>query len=253
MTLSVDVLLDQLAVEGERLRSAAVAAGWDAAVPGLDWDVRTVVAHTGGVHRWATTIVRQRPQDEIDAAYRAVGTAAVEPVADGDLAEWFAAGLDELVMALREAPDDLAAFTFLPAPSPRHFWARRQAHETSIHRSDVEAASGAVTACDVEFSQDGIAELALGFAARRRNALARTGVLALAPTDGGAPWRLTFGGEKTRAEHGPTDHAADGADTVVTGASCEIYRWLWNRPADVTLSGDPEIPRLWAATVKVTW
>ena len=43
---------------------------------------------------------------------------------------------------LRSAPADLDCFTFLPAESARHFWARRQAHETAIHRVDAENAAG---------------------------------------------------------------------------------------------------------------
>ena len=40
----------------------------------------------------------------------------------------------------------MRCFAFLPAPSPLAFWARRQAHETGIHRADVESAGFACTA-----------------------------------------------------------------------------------------------------------
>jgi uncharacterized protein (TIGR03083 family) len=243
--MDIPTLLEHLESDGRRLVEAAASAGWEAPVPGLEWDVRTVVAHTSCVHRWATAVVTLRPDDEVDAARRSIEQAP----GDALLGEWFTDGLTELVAALRAAPDDLDVFTFLRAPSPRHFWARRQAHETAIHRSDVEAALGAVTACDVDFSQDGIAELVAEMGTQRRHAVARPGVLALAPTDGGDPWRLTFGGERNRAEIAPPG----GADAVVGGASCELYRWLWNRPADVTISGDLAIARSWASAVQVTW
>lgn len=32
-------------------------------------------------------------------------------------------------------------WTFLDAPSPLAFWARRQAHETAIHRADAQLAA----------------------------------------------------------------------------------------------------------------
>ena len=51
-------------------------------------------------------------------------------------------GCADLVAALAAAPDDLECWTFLPAPSPRAMWARRQAHETAIHRVDAELAAG---------------------------------------------------------------------------------------------------------------
>jgi len=40
---------------------------------------------------------------------------------------------------LASAPPDLDCLTFLAAPSPLAMWARRQAHETAIHRVDAES------------------------------------------------------------------------------------------------------------------
>ena len=39
-------------------------------------------------------------------------------------------------------PTTCECWTFLPAPSPRAMWARRQAHETAIHRVDAQLAAG---------------------------------------------------------------------------------------------------------------
>lgn len=62
-------------------------------------------------------------------------------------------GLAALVASLRAAADDLAVFTFLPSPTPRYFWARRQAHETAIDRADAQAAAGGdVTAFNPDFA-----------------------------------------------------------------------------------------------------
>ena len=46
-----------------------------------------------------------------------------------------------LIEALDSASPDLEAWTFLPAPSPLAMLARRQAHETAIHRYDAESAA----------------------------------------------------------------------------------------------------------------
>ena len=43
-------------------------------------------------------------------------------------------------------------------------WARRQAHETAIHRYDAESASGDVNGFDLDFAVDGIDEILVGFA-----------------------------------------------------------------------------------------
>ena len=58
-------------------------------------------------------------------------------------------------------------------PSPLAFWARRQAHETAVHRYDAQSAApggppAPAGAFDPAFAADGVDELIMGFAARRR-------------------------------------------------------------------------------------
>jgi uncharacterized protein (TIGR03083 family) len=245
--MDADALIEALASEGALLLDAVDAGAWDATVPGLDWNLHALAVHVGGVHRWATAIVRGASDDEVGAAYSRVGAG---PAVD-QLPEWLRAGIDDLVDALRTAPADLEAFTFLPAESPRHFWARRQAHETAVHRADAQAARGTVSPFPVEFAQDGIREMLDGFGARRRNAIAQAGTLLLRALDGGASWRLTFGGETIVAA--PVGADLD-ADVVVTGSSTDLYLWLWNRPfAQIDLAGSEHVAQLWTETVRVRW
>ena len=63
--------------------------------------------------------------------------------ADPELLAWFRAGHASLAETLTEADPALVCATFMAAPSPLAFWARRQAHETAIHRADAEIAAGA--------------------------------------------------------------------------------------------------------------
>jgi uncharacterized protein (TIGR03083 family) len=244
-------LIEALSAEGPRLLDAATRAGWDTSVPGLDWDVRDLVVHTGGVHRWAAAVVSGASDEDIRLANSRVGAGP----ADDQLPEWFAAGHAALVDALRSAPDDLDAFTFLPAPSPRHFWARRQAHETAVHRADAQVAGGVVEPFAVAFAQDGIAEMLHGFATRRRHAIRQPGTVLLRPSDEGAAWRIVFGGEKTVAERVDANAGTDAAvDSVIAGTSSELYLWLWNRPvARVEMHGEAELADLWRTAVRVTW
>ena len=44
---------------------------------------------------------------------------------DGELVDWYVAGHSALVEALATAPTDLQCWSFLAAPSPLAFWARR--------------------------------------------------------------------------------------------------------------------------------
>lgn len=241
--MDVPGLIDQLETDGPLLAEAAQRAGWDAPVPALQWDVRTLVTHAGGVHRWAADAIRTSSTDYQSAAGAAVGTGP----GDDELLGWFTAGHEALVAALRAAPEDLHAFTFLPADSPRHFWARRQAHETAIHRTDAQGAAGAVTDVPADFAQDGIGELVHGFAARRGNAADTPCTIALRCSDG-PDWLITFGGERIAAE--PRD--VGEADGTVAGSSSEVYRWLWNRPSPAAADGDDAVFALWRK-VRVRW
>lgn len=241
--MSVDEHVARLEADGALLADEAARAGWDAPVAACQWDVRQLVTHVGGIHRWAAANVSTASPVSDDVTARAVGTGP----ADDELLDWFRAGHGALVTALRAAPADLDCCTFLPAPSPLAFWARRQAHETAIHRADAESASGAITPWPAAFAQDGIAEMLLGFAARRSNAIATRGNLALRPSDAGAAWLVTFGGERITAVEADSD-----ADAVVAGTSSDIYLWLWNRPSAVSITGDVAIADLWRS-VRVRW
>lgn len=243
--VDVTALVDRVASDGAALAAAADAAGLDAPVPATEWDVRSLVTHVGGIHRWAAEIVATRSDSPDTDAGRAVGSGP----SDADLLGWFLEGHQALVDTLRAAPADLECCTFLPAASPRHFWARRQAHETAIHRADAQAAAGAVEPFRDDFAQDGIAEMLEGFARRRSKSPAAPGTIGLDPVDGPA-WLITLGGERVEAH--PTERLPD-TDVTVRGRSSDLYLWLWNRPAPAIVRGDEAVAASWAQTVRVRW
>lgn len=244
--MEVAALINRLESDGRLLIAAARRAGWDAPVPHTDWDVRELVKHTGGIHRWAADIVTTGSRRFDTPAGEAVGSGPD----DDELAEWFENGHVALVATLRSAAPDLDCATFLPADSPLHFWSRRQAHETAIHRVDAEAAAGGdITLFDAEFAQDGIAEILCGFARRKSNAVARTASLGLDAADGPS-WLVTFGGERIEATE---SEDLVGTDVTVRGVSSDLYRWLWNRASDAVVDGDAQVAQLWSDTVKVRW
>src|SRR5262249_5411751 len=130
--------------EGQLLAGEAQRAGLAARVPSCPgWAVRDLLKHTGYVHRWATGFVAQ-------GLIRPVGDSEEEILSQGpgdaELPGWFREGHAALVQALSVAGPDLNCWAFLAAPSPLAFWARRQAHETAIHR--VDARQAAVTPGD---------------------------------------------------------------------------------------------------------
>lgn len=134
--MDITTWIAALETAGTRMAGAASTTDLDADVsscPG--WRVRELLLHTGGVHRWATTFVSTGRGEPLPLAQP---EEVADPLpGDADLVPWFTEGHAELVAALRAAPADLECWTFLPAASPLAHWARRQAHETVIHRIDV--------------------------------------------------------------------------------------------------------------------
>ena len=119
----------------------------------------------GGVHRWATGYVADARTEVWEVGLDEVVGAWPD---DAELADWLRHGCDALAAALAAAPPDLECWTFLPAPSPLAMWARRQAHETAIHRVDAELAAGtAVSPFTPAFAADGVDELLTCFVPRR--------------------------------------------------------------------------------------
>ena len=239
------------------MAAAARVAGPDAAVPSCpDWVVRDLVRHQGGVHRWATSIVatpRTEPWNvDLDEV---VGTWPD----DADLLAWFNAGVGALTTALTQADPGLTCWTFLPGPSPLAMWARRQAHETSVHGVDAElAARGPVTPFPVEFAADGVGELLEGFVprgGRLRSEPERT--LRVRCADAAAAWHVSIGPDCVRTATGDDaeEAAAAPADCEVAGTAEDLYLALWNRrQADsLRVTGDPGVLDLFLNCVNIRW
>lgn len=153
--------------------------------------------------------------------------------------------MDLLVSTLLTAPMSLHCFTFVPGVPSRTFWIRRQAHETAIHRADVQGAAGRpVTAVDVSSAQDGLGELVGAFATEPGFATDHRGRLLLEATDGPG-WLVEFGGERNVVTAGVL--AGTDVDAVVRGTSDQLYRWAWNRPVRVETSGNTSVVKAWRA------
>lgn len=168
---------------------------------------------------------------------------------DAVLLDWYREGHRALVERLRAAPKELSCFTFLPAPTPLTFWARRQAHETSIHRVDAETACGPITPYDRNFALDGIDEILLGFAARRKTAMPPASIR-LEVTDSDRDWLVTFG--PSGVVTAPARPHESELNVVVSGSASDLYLRLWNRPATVSITGDSAAAEHWQQ-IKGRW
>lgn len=233
--------------EGLLLAAAGGEAGVDAKVPTCPgWQVRDLLRHTGMVHRWAAAFVAEgHTSRHPDAGL---------PDLDGEeLLTWFRAGHRYLVDTLASASPDVECWHFLPAPSPLAFWARRQAHETTVHRFDAESARGGTpSAITADFAVDGIDELLRGFHARQKSRV-RTNpprVLRVRATDTeDAVWTVRLSQEPAVARR----DAEGEADGEVSGPAAQLYLALWNRQSFPAVKGDASLASLWRETSAVTW
>jgi len=249
--------LAQLRRDGDALVATASAVPADSPVPTCPgWDLRTLVGHMGRVQRWASSHVieaRQRPM-RVRELYE------LHPVPpDDQLADWLSAGLDGLINALAAAPNDLECWHFLPAPTAVAFWARRQAHETAIHRADAQSISGSIDGYPAAFAVDGIDELLLAFFARPDDQLVSDPPrrLRVSASDAGVDWLVTIGPtgpETLRIADAPAGFD-DPADATMRGAATDVYLALWNRPAVGTLSidGDEGLLGFWREHARILW
>jgi uncharacterized protein (TIGR03083 family) len=256
--MDVPSLVAELRDQGHLLADAAARAELTDPVPSCPgWAVRDLLLHVGGVHRWAATVVREARTEPIslDQPYDIVEHLPT----DDELPDWFRTGHADLVLALEAAPADLGCWAFLPAPSPLAFWARRQAHETAVHRVDVDGAAGPGTTVAVAagFAEDGIDELLTCFVSGRSRRLGakveRT--LHVHATDVDAHWLVRIGPDRPQAAR---TTGSTQADDTVSGSASELYLALWNRRRwdGLTVTGDAsaaDLAQLWSSGVHVRW
>jgi len=198
-------MLEAIDIHADALKRAALTAGPAARVPNCPkWTVHDLVAHIAFVHGFAVGLAVNRPVKP-------------EPPADwDDVLGWW----DGQRLALREAlAKDPEAPAFSPYPGFEVTvgdWTRRMAHETAIHRLDAESALDDVppTRFEPGFANDGIDEF----------------LTYLTPRFGRkADVRVTTP-ERTWTLGAP--------NAEVDGAADDVYRALWGRPHQASVTGD---------------
>ena len=246
--------IEALRRQGQHLADAAERAGLDAAVPPCaPWLVKDLLRHTGYIHRWAARHLSERPAAVLD------GPPEPEILKGGpgdpELLAWFRSGHADLVRTLTTADPAVECATFMAAPSPLAFWARRQAHETAIHRADAESALGATPGYEPDFAADGIDELIMGFGRRRKYQppAGPPGPLRVVAADTGDAWSV----EAHEGRLQPRRDTVGDAACTVRGPASGVYLFLWNRAgaerAGVTVTGDPGVLASWKSSVRVRW
>ncbi len=240
--------------EGALFAAAARHSGLDADVPGCpDWDVRALVRHLASVHLWAAAHVSNRATE-----WRDHGPAELTEYwpelarfwpEDDELIDWYLETNDNLVAELRDAPPGHECLAFLPAPSPVAMWARRQAHETAIHRFDAESPTKDTTTYDPTFAADGIDEILMLFAPRWGRPTQRANTMVVHTTDTNDSWHITMGPDTIETKQGEGD-----SDVTLTGTASDLFLAVWNRgKPPLTVTGDPELVTTWNQNFQFIW
>jgi uncharacterized protein (TIGR03083 family) len=223
-----------LAREGKLLAEISADVGLTSPVPCCPgWSVKDLVVHLGGAYLSVLELLR-------GGAWRTSDHHRVH----GHPIDWLLAGLTELCATLEQLPVDTPVPTFWPEiRGPKIYWARRQAHETAVHRVDVELVRGQWSGFAVEFARDGIDELLTGMLTLSgwTDSVRSDFSLGLLSTDGD-DWLVHLRGGRLHARKctGRID-----ADAIVRGTASEIYRWLWNRGDQVAIEGDRAAALAW--------
>ena len=235
-----------LRAQGDLLLDAASGTDMDTPVPTCPgWCMRDLIRHIGNVQRWAAACVRDRLLERPSRAQL-----PAESLPDDDLVAWFRQGHQELVRVLEAADPDLVCWTFLPAPSPLTFWARRQAIEVTVHRIDAESPGSAVTPLPADLAVDGIDELLLGLLPRRdlHLPLDTPRNLQLCAVDVDRSWLVVL-----HPDHVETGADQAPAECAVRAGASDLFLLLWNRRAAAGLDviGDATVLDMWRAGVRI--
>ena len=238
--MDIDRHLERIRADGEALAQAAESGPFEARVPGCpDWDVETLLRHIGDVHRWATTIVRERPSERLQRDFEG-------PDGRDALLAWYREGVAGLRAGIEGASPDDAFWFWGPAPNALAFWARRQANETAVHRCDAESARGPITPLSTPDALDALDEW-FGLAVRRARAPDGGGrILRLVATDADVTWNLIVGDRVEVTSDRGRGHCE------LRGTASDLYLWSMNRRGTegVTVSGDDGLLQVWADNVR---
>jgi uncharacterized protein (TIGR03083 family) len=235
MSTSTERFLDEVVLHTTAFADAVHTAGREARVPTCpEWTVRDLAEHLGGVHRWCAGTV-SRPGEKL---VRRGATDAPMPESVDEVSTWLLEGAATVTRTIRDAGEDTLVGGF-GTMVPVSFWARRQCHETLVHRADAELAASVPVLADVapEIAADAVdehLEMVVRSAKRRPGLHGAGETLHLHATDegldGAGEWVVMLGVEGPRIEH-----AHRKSDAAVRGPARALLTVLTGRerPEDV--------------------
>ncbi len=229
----------------EELLRGASPADFDRPVtscPG--WSLTNLVAHLGGVYAWV---------DEIVASSERAASSTDEPTSAAAAMSSFVSS--HAALRSRFASIDMAdlgrpTWNWSGRNKVVGFWPRRMAHETAVHRLDIEDALG-INSAPIPFALDTLSEFLDDLAPRWMGSRSPVpaGDLHIHATDP-APLTTSELGEwhLHRADTGSyvSDHQHAKAAAAITGSAHNLVRAIHRRPhAEVSLHGDSATLDAW--------
>lgn len=201
------------------------------------WTMTDLLVHTGRVHRRTTDIVANRLTERPE----------LPPEPDSDVADWFAAGVDEMVEVLGSTDPDTPCWGFGDTPDAG-FWLRRMSLETTVHRWDAQSAVGVPDAFEPDVAADGIDEIRIMWLGGVEvSSPDETGpIVTFDPSDAEGVWTVLADSDRYRMV--PEDMEAP---CRISGAASDIYLAILGR-LHGPLREDGEIGALarWRSIVK---
>ena len=248
---------------------AAAELGLDNDVDGCPgWDVGTLVAHCGAAYTFWNKWIRDRPingrdqQSWVDLqAERSRRLPGVQWHDSGFPKQERPPGViefareigDELAGRLRELEPSEEVWTIFTPNQTVGFIRRRLAHETAIHRWDVENANGLGPSIPLELAADGLDEyltVVLQVISQHEPIRpTRTDYpvrAALQPLDESDPWLVTFNNDRVSVTRG-----AHSANIVISASTEQLLLYVWGRLSASTLmiEGDATLADQWPMLV----
>lgn len=251
MTLSVADYTAAIRSAGDRTLAATEATDLSSPVPTCPgWTLGDLLKHLTYVHTWAKDYVAGGITEMVPTLSEPEHLAAA---ADDGIVDRYRAAVDALIDALQSADPDRQIWSFMPAPSPLVFWARRQAYEATIHSVDAQlAARRQPPTVDDDLALDGTDELLNGFAQlRRRRIVADPPIsLAIRGRDAQPSWSIHM-----TPEGADIRTPASDADCTVSGDPSRLYLLLWNRAGrdGLEIVGDARALEVFRDRLRITW
>jgi len=205
------------------------------ACPGMD--IADVAVHLGVVYQWAARCMLDgTPPD---------GMGQFTPDPGSDLAVWFRGVADEVTAAMRQLDPDGPTWHPFPVDRVGRVWPRRMAHESTMHRWDVQHAVGATTPIDATLASDGIDEyfeLVVPRRFKRDEVPLPAGSLHVHCTDVDGEWFVSA----DDGYHIIREHRK--GDAVMRGPAAALLLRLWGRDGDrseLDFLGDEAVLDAW--------